>query len=150
MPFFLPGRLIQFEYLSSEPNPELDRIAEPYHKDMDFAFFVVNFGYSKADYEALTPREKIFILKAWENKLVSDTTFIYNAVFTASYNVNRGKRKRALKLWRKAKVQRADMDVISENLAIIREVESREGKSWVDLIYERNGLKKPERGPEHG
>ncbi len=117
---------------------------------MDFAFFAVNFGYSKADYEALTPREKIFLLKAWENKLVSDTTFIYNAVFTASYNVNRGKRKRALKLWRKARVQKADVDVISENLGIIREVEAREGKGWVDLIYERNGLKKPERRPEHG
>ncbi len=136
--------------MTSEPDPELDRIAEPYRKDMDFAFFAVNFGYSKADYEALTPREKIFLLKAWENKLVSDTTFIYNAVFTASYNVNRGKRKRALKLWRKARVQKADMDVISENLGIIREVEAREGKGWVDLIYERNGLKKPERRPEHG
>lgn len=117
---------------------------------MDFAFFAVNFGYSKADYEALTPREKIFLLKAWENKLVSDTTFIYNAVFTASYNVNRGRRKRALKLWRKARVQKADMDVVSENLGIIREVEACEGKGWVDLIYERNGLKKPERRPEHG
>ena len=136
--------------MTSEPDPELDRIAEPYRKDMDFAFFAVNFGYSKADYEALTPREKIFLLKAWENKLVSDTTFIYNAVFTASYNVNRGKRKRALKLWRKARVQKADMDVISENLGIIREVEAREGKGWVDLIYERNGLKKPEMRPEHG
>lgn len=136
--------------MTSEPDPELDRIAEPYRKDMDFAFFAVNFGYSKADYEALTPREKIFLLKAWENKMVSDTTFIYNAVFTASYNVNRGKRKRALKLWRKARVQKADMDVISENLGIIREVEAREGKGWVDLIYERNGLKKPERRPEHG
>lgn len=136
--------------MTSEPDPELDRIAEPYRKDMDFAFFAVNFGYSKADYEALTPREKIFLLKAWENKLVSDTTFIYNAVFTASYNVNRGRRKRALKLWRKARVQKADMDVVSENLGIIREVEAREGKGWVDLIYERNGLKKPERRPEHG
>ena len=142
--------MIQFEYLSSDPDPDFDRMVEPYRKDMDFAFFAVNFGYSKADYEALTPREKVFLLKAWENKLVSDTTFIYNAVFTASYNVNRGKRKRALKLWRKARIQKADMDVISENLGIILEVEAHEGKGWVDLIYERNGLKKPERRPEHG
>ena len=29
-------------------------IAEPYQKDIDFAFFVVNFGYSRSDYDALT------------------------------------------------------------------------------------------------
>ena len=53
---------------------------------------------------------------------MSDTTFIYNAVFTAMYNVNRKKNKRALKLWRKAKVQKADMEVIHDNLRIIKEV----------------------------
>lgn len=74
---------------------------------------------------------------------MSDTTFIYNAVFTAMYNVNRKKNKRALKLWRKAKVQKADMEVIHDNLRIIKEVEEREGKSWIDLIYQKNGMKKP-------
>lgn len=64
---------------------------------MDFAFFVANFGYSRTDYDALTRKEKMFIYKAWENKLVADSTHLYNAVFTAVYNATRQKRKRALK-----------------------------------------------------
>jgi hypothetical protein len=145
LPFFLPRRLIEYEYFQNDPEPEYDRIAEPYRKEIDFAFFAVNFGYSKADYEALTPREKAFIYKAWENKIVSDTTFLYNAVFTATYNVNRKKNKRALKLWRKAKVQKADMEVIHDNLKIIRDVERKEGKSWIAQIYRANGLPVPGR-----
>lgn len=120
-------------------------MAEPYLREIDFAFFAVNFGYSKADYEELTQREKAFIYKAWENKTVADTTFIYNAVFTAMYNVNRRKNKRALKLWRKARVRKADMEVIHDNLKVILEVEDKEGKSWIDLIYKVNGMKKPGR-----
>lgn len=55
MPFFLPRRLIEFEYFSSdEADQEYMEIAEPYQKDIDFAFFVVNFGYSRSDYDALT------------------------------------------------------------------------------------------------
>lgn len=75
---------------------------------------------------------------------------MYNAVFTATYNVNRKKNKRALKLWRKARTRKADMEVIHDNLAVIREVEVKEGKGWIDVIYQKNGLKKPERRQENG
>ena len=75
---------------------------------------------------------------------------MYNAVFTATYNVNRKKNKRALKLWRKARTRKADMEVVHDNLAIIRKVEAKEGKGWIDLIYKKNGLKKPERRLENG
>ena len=51
-------------------------MAKPYLEDMDFAFFVVNFGYTKKDYLALTPREKAFIYKAYENKTISTSTMI--------------------------------------------------------------------------
>lgn len=55
LPFFLPRRLIEFEYFSSEEaDQEYMEIAESYQKDIDFAFFVVNFGYSRSDYDALT------------------------------------------------------------------------------------------------
>lgn len=74
---------------------------------------------------------------------MSDTTFIYNAVFTATYNVNRKKNKRALKLWRKARVRKADKEVIQDNLKIILEVEEKEGKSWIAQIYRENGLPAP-------
>lgn len=111
---------------------------------------MVNFGYSKQDYETLTPREKAFIYKAWENKLVSDTSFLYNSVFTATYNVNRPKRKRALKLWRKAKVRPANKEVIKETLELVKEVEKAEGNDWVRMIYEKNGLKFPEKEGANG
>lgn len=117
---------------------------------MDFAFFAVNFGYSKYDYEQLTPREKAFIYKAWENKLISDTTFMYNAVFTATYNVNRPKRKRALKLWKKISVRKADIETVKESMRIIRDVEQSEGRDWVRLIYEMNNMKMPERVMKNG
>lgn len=76
---------------------------------------------------------------------MSDGYNIYNAVFTAVYNVNRPKRKKPLKLWRKTKMQKANVETVNENLAIAKEVEAKEGKAWVDLIYKKNGLKPPER-----
>ncbi len=141
LPFFLPSRLIQFEYLNeNDADQDYLKIAEPYQKDIDFAFFVVNFGYSKSDYDSLTPRQIAFIRKAWENKMVTDSYNMYNAAFTAYYNANRPKRKKALKLWKKTKVKKADMETIRENIKIIREVESAEGTGWVDAIYKANNL----------
>lgn len=115
---------------------------EPYRRDIDFAFFAVNFGYSKKDYEELTPREVFFIRKAWEDKLVTDSYMTYNAVFTATYNVTRKKNKKALKLWKKSKVQKADTETVHDNLQIVHEVEGKEGKGWIDRILEANGMKR--------
>lgn len=118
------------------------KLAEPYRRDIDFAFFAVNFGYSKKDYEELTPREVFFIRKAWEDKLVTDSYMTYNAVFTATYNVTRKKNKKALKLWKKSKVQKADIETARDNLQIVHEVEGKEGKGWIDRILEANGMKR--------
>ncbi len=116
------------------------KIAEPYLKEIDFAFFVTNFGYTKSDYEQLTPREIAFIKKAWEDKMVSDSYNMYNAMFKASYNVQRPKRKRALKLWQKSRTKKADMEVVQDNLRIVKEVEQNEGMNWVKQIYKANNL----------
>ena len=98
----MPNTLIDFEYFGgSLPTKKEQEIAKPYQREIDFAFFVANFGYSKADYDAITPKEKAFIYKAWENKTISDSYLLYNAVFTAVYNANRPKRKKPLKLWKK-------------------------------------------------
>lgn len=114
------------------------KIAGPYRKDMDFAFFVVNFGYSKSDYEALTPKEKAFIYKAWENKKVSDMCSIYNACYTAFFNANRSKKQRAIKLLKK-KEQAVDENVLSENKAVIKQADKNDG-DWIAKIYKANGL----------
>ena len=107
---------------------------------MDFAFFVVNFGYSKSDYDSLTLREKAFIYKAWEDKTVRDSYNMYNAVFTATYNVNRPKRKRALKLWKKSRIRKADMDTVKHIESTIHDIDAKEGKGWIDVVYAANGL----------
>lgn len=111
---------------------------------MDFAFFAVNFGYSKSDYLELTDRERMFIYKAYENRVVSQTTLIRDAVFNAVGNVLRKKNKRFQKLWKRI-ARKADKDVICENMETVMEIEKKEA-DWIDLIYQANGLNKPGRG----
>ncbi len=145
MPFFLPSRLIDFEYLSGEPDPSYERIAKPFQQEIDFAFFASNFGYSKSDYEAVTRKELAFLRKALENRMITQTTMLYNAIYTAVYNAMRPKNKRALPLWRKRRMKKANTEIVTENLRVVQEVESREGKEWVRRIYQANGLTPPER-----
>lgn len=98
----------------------------------------MNFGYSRADYSALTLTEKAFILKAYENKVVNDTTFLRNAVKNAVDNAFRKKGRRFLPLWKKAGAKK-DRGTEQNMLSVIRENEKREGKSWVAKIYSRQG-----------
>lgn len=146
MSFFLPRRLIDFEYFGDNASDEeYMKIAEPYEKDIDFAFFVANFGYSKHDYEQLTRRERAFIYKSWETREISHIFNIYNAVYAAIYNVRRGKSKRAIKPVKKKTQQKANMSSVKDNLKIIKDIEEKEGKEWVRRIFMANGLKPPER-----
>lgn len=90
----------------------------------------------------------MFLRKAWEDKIISDSYMIYNAVFTAFYNVSRKKNKKALKLWKKNKGRKANEEVVAQNMKIIREVEQKEGKEWIEIILKANGLKR--KGGEYG
>lgn len=141
MPFFLPGRLIELQYLHGDPDPEYEKIAEPYRKDIDFAFFAVNLGYSKRDYEELTPREAVFIRKAWEDKTVSSSTLLRNAVLNAVSNALRKKNARFRELWRKIQ---APVDKVQEqeNIRVVLEIEGKEGKGWIDKVLIANGIKR--------
>lgn len=151
LPFFLPSALIELEYLHGDgaEDSKYAEMAKPYQHDIDFAFFAANFGYSKAEYESLTPREINFLYKAWENRVVSESYRIYNAVFTAMYNVNRPKRKKALALWKKSGAHKADMETIRENLSIIKEIDRAEGSEWARRVYRENGLKYPRKEEKH-
>ena len=121
-------------------------MAKDYQKEIDFAFFVVNFHYSKRDYEELTYRERAFIYKAWEDKLVSDTSYIANAVNNAINNAFRKKGKKVQPLWKK-KTKRLDKETAKENLRLVEVIEERDGRDWVAEIYKANGLlKKREKG----
>lgn len=118
-------------------------MAKPYQQDMDFAFFAVNFGYTKRDYAELTEKDKQFIYKAYENKVVSWSTLARDAVLNAVSNALRKKNKRFMKLWKKRN-RKADRDVVIENMKTVIEIEKRE-KGWIDKIYKANGMKKPTR-----
>lgn len=77
--------------------------------------------------------------------MITQTTMLYNAIYTAVYNAMRPKNKRALPLWRKRRMKKANTEIVTENLRVVQEVESREGKEWVRRIYQANGLTPPER-----
>ncbi len=104
---------------------------------MDFAFFAVHFGYSKSDYNALTPRERAFILKAYETKTVNESTLLRDAVFNAINNAIRKKGKAFHKLWKKAPRTISDEE-FEENRNIAYEVQQKEGKNWAAELMRRN------------
>lgn len=134
--------MIDFEYFEQNNDADYEEAAKNYQDVIDFAFFVVHFGYSKADYHALTPKEKMFIMKAYETKTVTDTTGIRNAVLNAMANFYRKKGKRFLPLWKK-KQQRLDKESAKEQLFTIQTIEQKEGTGWIAKIYEANGWKAP-------
>ena len=111
---------------------------------MDFAFFAVNFGYSKRDYNELTAVDRAFIMKAYENKEVSWSTLVRDAVLNAVSNALRKKNKKFMKLWKK-KAGRTDREVVQKNLQTIVNIEKKES-GWIQKIYEANGKKVKKNG----
>lgn len=138
MPFFVPTRLVRFDYFRTSRVE--DEEAKPYQDDMNFAFFAVNFNYSKTDYNELTPREVKFILKAYETKTVRDSTLIRDCVYNAVNNALRKKGKAFKKLWKKLPQVMSDEEY-EESVNAVLETEKKEGKSWVDELRrrEKNG-----------
>lgn len=108
----------------------------------DFAFFVANFSYSKRDYNALTELEKHFIRKAYESKVVSESTFARNAHLNAIANSKRKKNKKFIELFTKRR-KKVDKEFNKNAEASILSVEEKEGKSWVDKLYAGLGRKRP-------
>lgn len=139
MPFFIPEQLVKLEYTQVGEASEIER---EYAEQIDFAFFVVNYGYSKEAYLQLTPTEKAFIRKAHENKQVLETTLLRDAVLNAIGNGLRKKGSRFNELWRKVSSP-IDVKEAEAGLAVVLEMEATEGKGWVDKIYLENGLRPP-------
>ena len=87
----------------------------------------------------LTPAEKRFLLKAYEEKVVSDSTLLAAAV--AMGNVLRKKGKKPKKLWQKCP-RHADRQERQRIVEAAKKIEAAEGKAWVDLIYQANGMRR--------
>lgn len=111
---------------------------------MELAFFIVEIGMSVSEYRQLTEIEKMFIRKRYEQKLINDTTWMRNAMLNAVNNALRKKGKKFIDLFPK-KQTKADKEYNENAIEIIQKIEERDGKSWVNLIYERAGLRKPQR-----
>lgn len=118
-------------------------MARSYSYERDLAFFVVNFGFSKREYNEFSETEKMFIRKEYESKLVNDMTHMRNAVLNAVNNALRKKNKKFIELFKK-KNEKVDKEYNLKAVDVIIEIENRDGKSWVDRIYRESGLKKPQ------
>ncbi|MFP7202216.1 phenylalanine racemase [Lysinibacillus halotolerans] len=103
---------------------------------------------SRREFDMLTEKEKMFIKKAHENKFISDTTWMRNAVLNAEANVNRKKGKKFIELFPKKQV--ADKEYNENSINNILQMEEEKGKGWVDLVYKANGMKKPIPNKEGG
>lgn len=134
--------MIEYEFFQEKQiNPRQEKMARPYRNEMDFAFFAVNLHYSKAEYESLTPMEKAFIYKEWENKTVHETTLIRDAVMNAVANALRKKNARFIKLWKKNQAE-VDQESAKNDIKTVEEIEKKEGKSWVDKVLYASGLRR--------
>ena len=106
------------------------------------AFFITEFHFSKADYEALTPAEIAFVMKAWEEKTVRDTTYIRDAVLNAIVNGMRKKRQKFRKLWKKSGKMAPDKKAdFQSKLRAIEEIEKNE-RGWIDKVLAGAGIKR--------
>lgn len=148
MPFFIPSRLVEYEYYETSPtDEEYMRIAKPYQYDIGFAFFAANLGYSLSDYEELTPVQRALILKELELKEVKEDNRINAAVINAIANANRPKNRAYKPLWKKnKKAKPTNKEEMKEKISIVQRMEDDQGKSWVDKIYVANGIERRKNG----
>lgn len=74
---------------------------------MDFAFFAARLGWSLGDYEAVTPVQRLFVLKELERETVRRTELLQSVVELAVANVHRKKGKKPQRLWKKRRGEAA-------------------------------------------
>lgn len=102
----------------------------------ELAFFVVNFGYTKRDFEELTMTERLFVMKAWENKKILDTSLTAKAFFNAYANANRKKNSKPMPLWKKKKENKYNIIELKKQFDDVLEHENNSSKDWVKMLYE--------------
>ncbi|CAG9621091.1 phenylalanine racemase [Sutcliffiella rhizosphaerae] len=125
----------------------LKKLAEPFLEEKELAFFVVHIGLSPKDYSQLTNLEKLFISKEYENKFISSTTWTRNAVLNGVANARRNKGKKFIDLFPK-KQAKADLEYNENVIEAISRMENKNGKGWVDRVYEKLGFKDFKKGGE--
>lgn len=87
--------------------------------------------------------QRALILKELELKEVKEDMRINAAVINAISNANRGKNKPFKKLWKKKKGSTTvNPEKFKTQIKDILELEKEQGKDWVDLIYQANGIER--------
>lgn len=96
--------LTDYEYFKTEPLP-LDKqlAARTYKYQMDYGYFAAHFGWSIDQYEAITPVERLFILKNIESETVTQTELYQGIVELSLANSFRKKGRTYKKFWKKLK-----------------------------------------------
>jgi len=125
----------------------MQELAKPFQREMELAFFVVEIGMTKSEYEQLTETEKLFIRKRYEQKFINETTWMRNATLNAINNAFRKKNKKFIDLFPK-KQKKADKEYNEKAIKTILKMEEKNGKGWVAKIYRANGIKPPKKGGE--
>lgn len=72
-----------------------------------------------------------------------------NAVQNAISNAFRKKNSKPIPLWKKVQ-KKLDKEKAEDDLLIVEEIEEIEGKTWVDLVYAINGMRRPEKEVTNG
>ena len=139
--------MVQYDYFPTTDslNPEQERkneLAKPFHDEMELAFFVVEIGMSPSEYRQLTEVEKSFIKKQHETNTVTFFEYTSDAVFMGEINANR-KKNASFKTMFKKKQAKANKEYNENATKLVFEIEEKETKSWVDLVYKKNGLTRP-------
>lgn len=90
----------------------------------------------------LTELEKLFIMKAWENKVVRDSSLVNRAFYNAYVNANRKKNTRAIPLWseKPKKLTEKEKAKYVDTLKEIKKVQEEEGIDWVKMLYSNLGI----------
>lgn len=121
--------------------------------EREFAFFSVNFGMARADFESLTEVEKLFFYKEYETKQVTFFTYARNSVLNGVINAMKKKTAKFVELFKK-KQAKVDKGFNQKAVEVVNEIEKRDGKSWVQKIFKENAgfisgfLKKKSKAPE--
>lgn len=148
MPFFIPRDLIRLNYFAQSGNDEKEKARDKetarYSGTQSLAFFLVNLGLSKSEYLELTPTERAFCLKAWEEKEVREHELMRNDMLNALANAFRAKGKKFVDLFPKAP-QKVDREEVKRDIESALESEKNDG-DWISRIYRANGMSKPEKG----
>lgn len=92
---------------------------------------MVNLGLSKRDIEDITPTEKAFIIKAWEDKVVLETTLLRDAFLNAYLNANRKKNKAFMPMFKK-KAKKIDKEIYMAKFLEVSKMEH--DNSWVTVL----------------